>query len=169
VGRERGRGLTLIDDLDDQIDAGERDLRHLGADHPYVPLVMTAPGSRGCWAPPSPPSWATSLGSRHQEALRRHRPVPRVYQSGRRDQRGPLANNGPPYLRWAKIEAAIHATHHPCDRDHDQPTKQRLGRQRGPKGRPPAGRPQAQRSHLVHAHPTPARCSGKAPTSALVA
>jgi hypothetical protein len=27
---------------------------------------------------------------------------PRVYQSGSRDQRGPLAKNGPPYLRWAR-------------------------------------------------------------------
>ena len=56
---------------------------------------------------------------------------PRVYQSGSRDQRGPLAKNGPPYLRWALIEAAIHAAHHPCYRDRYQRTKQRLGRQRG--------------------------------------
>ena len=56
---------------------------------------------------------------------------PRVDQSGRRDQRGPLAKNGPPYLRWALIEAAIHAARHPCYRDHYQRTKQRLGRQRG--------------------------------------
>src|SRR5687767_14197506 len=33
--------LALIDDLDAQIDACERDLRHLGADHPYVPPLMT--------------------------------------------------------------------------------------------------------------------------------
>jgi transposase len=36
--------LALIDDLDDQIDGCERELRRLGADHPYVPLLMTAPG-----------------------------------------------------------------------------------------------------------------------------
>jgi transposase len=36
--------LALIDDLDDQIDGCERDLRHLGADHPYVALLRTAPG-----------------------------------------------------------------------------------------------------------------------------
>ena len=36
--------LTLIDDLDTQIDACEADLRRLGADHPYVPLLMSAPG-----------------------------------------------------------------------------------------------------------------------------
>jgi transposase len=57
--------------------------------------------------------------------------VPPGYQSGGRDQRGPLANNGPPYLRWALIEAATHAARHPCYRDQDQHTKQRLGRQRG--------------------------------------
>ena len=32
---------------------------------------------------------------------------PRVYQSGERDRRGPLAKNGPRYLRWALIEAAL--------------------------------------------------------------
>ena len=36
--------LALIDDLDDQIDGCERELRRLGADHPYVPLLVTAPG-----------------------------------------------------------------------------------------------------------------------------
>jgi transposase len=54
-----------------------------------------------------------------------------VYQSGSRDQRGPLAKNGPPYLRWALIEAATHAARHPCYRDHYLRTKQRLGKQRG--------------------------------------
>jgi transposase len=42
--KNRIHALALIDDFDDQIDACERDLRHLGADHPYVPLLMTAPG-----------------------------------------------------------------------------------------------------------------------------
>jgi transposase len=36
--------VALIDDLEDQIDTCERELRRLGADHPYVPLLMTAPG-----------------------------------------------------------------------------------------------------------------------------
>ena len=38
---------------------------------------------------------------------------PRVYQSGGKDHRGPLAKNGPKYLRWALIEAAVHAARHP--------------------------------------------------------
>src|SRR6266851_3412842 len=36
--------LALIDTLDAQIDACERELRSLGADHPYVPLLMSLPG-----------------------------------------------------------------------------------------------------------------------------
>jgi transposase len=58
---------------------------------------------------------------------------PRVYQSGGIDRRGALAHNGPKYLRWALIEAAVHASRHEHYRDHYQRTKTRLGRQRGAK------------------------------------
>jgi transposase len=44
VARQRRRGLVLIDQLTGQIDEIERDLRRSGADHRYVPLLMTAPG-----------------------------------------------------------------------------------------------------------------------------
>lgn len=36
--------LALIDSLDEEISACERELKALGADHPYVPLLMTCPG-----------------------------------------------------------------------------------------------------------------------------
>src|SRR5713226_6951723 len=36
--------LALIEELDEQIDALERELRRLGADHHYVPLLCTIPG-----------------------------------------------------------------------------------------------------------------------------
>ena len=125
--------VTLIDDLDAQIHACERELRRLGADHPYVPLLMTAPGI--AWVLgytiaaelgdigrfPSPKQLVGYTGL-----------CPRVYQSGSRDHRGPLAKNGPTYLRWALIEAATHAARHPIYHDHYQATKRRLGRQRGP-------------------------------------
>jgi transposase len=58
---------------------------------------------------------------------------PIVRQSGRRDDRGPLAKNGPKYLRWALIEAATHAARHPAYRERYEHTKKRLGRQRGAK------------------------------------
>jgi transposase len=56
---------------------------------------------------------------------------PRVYQSGERDPRGPLAKQGPRYLRWALVEAATHACTHPAYRDRYQHTKARIGKQRG--------------------------------------
>jgi transposase len=58
---------------------------------------------------------------------------PRVYQSGERDLRGPLAKQGPKYLRWALVEAATHACTHPVYRDRYQQTKARIGKQRGAK------------------------------------
>jgi transposase len=56
-----------------------------------------------------------------------------VLQSGATDRRGPISKHGPRYLRWALFEAALNACKHPLYRDRYQRTKQRLGRQRGPK------------------------------------
>jgi transposase len=126
--------LALIDDLEAQIDTCEHDLRRLGADHPYIRLLVTAPGI--AWVLgytiaaeigdigrfPSPKRLCGYTGL-----------CPRVYQSGSRDHRGPLAKNGPTWLRWALIEAATHAACHPVYRDHYQRTKARLGTQRGSK------------------------------------
>jgi transposase len=52
----------------------------------------------------------------------------RVYQSGESDRRGPLAKQGPKYLRWALVEAAVHASTHPAYRDRYRRTKARLGK-----------------------------------------
>ena len=38
---------------------------------------------------------------------------PRVIQSGEKDRRGPLTKQGPKYLRWAMLEATMHALRHP--------------------------------------------------------
>jgi transposase len=126
--------LELIDHLNNQIASIERDLRGEGAAHPYVPLLMTAPGI----------SWilaytiAAEIGdiARFETAKKLcgySGLCPRVYQSGGQDRRGKLAKNGPKHLRWALVEAAIHAARHPVYVDHYQRTKVRLGRQRGPK------------------------------------
>jgi len=58
---------------------------------------------------------------------------PFVRQSGNRAVRGPLDKNGPKYLRWALIEAAIGASRHQRYREPYERTKRRLGRQRGAK------------------------------------
>lgn len=126
--------LQLIDDLDRQIDACERELRQLGADHPYIPLLCTVPGI--AWV------LAYTIASEIGDINRFTSPVklngytglcPKVRQSGSRDERGPLSRNGPKYLRWALIEAAHHAARTSFYRRRYETTSRRLGRQRGSK------------------------------------
>lgn len=126
--------LRLIDDLEREIAAIERDLKTLGADHRYVPLLTTIPGI--AWV------LAYTIAAEIGDITRFASPTklasytglcPRVYQSGDSDRRGPLSKNGPRYLRWALIEATGHASQHPAYRDRYQRTKLRLGKQRGPK------------------------------------
>jgi transposase len=126
--------LRLIDELEREITAIERELAALGANHRYVPLLTTIPGIAWVLAYtiaaeigdiarfPSPRKLAGYTGL-----------CPRVYQSGESDRRGPLAKTGPRYLRWALIEATTHASKHPLYRERYQRTKSRLGKQRGPK------------------------------------
>jgi transposase len=124
--------LRLIDELEREIGECERELRRLGANHRYVPLLLTVPGI----------SWvlaytiAAELGDIERFASPRKLAgytglCPRVYQSGERDLRGPLSKQGPRYLRWALVEAATHACTHPVYRDRYQHTKARIGKQRG--------------------------------------
>lgn len=126
--------LELIDDLENRIDACETELATRGADHPYVALLQSVPGV----------AWVLgfTIASEIGDITRFASPkklagytglCPRVYQSGERDHRGPLAKNGPKYLRWALIEATIHAARHPLYAEHYQRTAARLGRQRGKK------------------------------------
>jgi transposase len=126
--------LRLIDELEREIADCEAQLRRLGADHRYVPLLCTVPGI--AWVLgytiaaeigdidrfPSPTKLTGYSGL-----------CPRVYQSGGSDRRGPLAKQGPKYLRWALVEAATVACRHPLYHDRYQQMKQRLGRQRGAK------------------------------------
>ena len=58
---------------------------------------------------------------------------PKVYQSGSKDCRGHLTHAGPKYLRWALMEASVHACRHPLYRERYERNKRRLGKQRGPK------------------------------------
>jgi len=128
------RSLRIVDELGAEIEQCTADLQAAGADHPYVPLLMSVPGI----------AWvlgytiAAELGDIGRFASAKKLAgytglCPLVRQSGRRDDRGPLAKNGPKYLRWALIEAATHAARHPAYRDRYEHTKKRLGRQRGSK------------------------------------
>jgi transposase len=126
--------LRLIDELDREITDCERELRWLGADHRYVPLLLTVPGI----------SWllaytiAAEIGDIDRFASPRKLAgysglCPRVYQSGERDLRGPLSKQRPRYLRWALVEAATHACTHPLYHKRYQQTKAPIGKQRGAK------------------------------------
>jgi transposase len=117
-----------------EIDEIERELRVLGADDHYVPLLTTVPGI----------AWvlgytiAAEIGDIDRFASPKKLAgysglCPRVYQSGSSDRRGPITKTGPKYLRWALIEATSHACRHPAYKERYDRTKTRLGRQRGPK------------------------------------
>jgi transposase len=129
-----GASLVLIDDLERQIAEVNRRLREGHANHPYVPLLLSVPGigqvlaftiAAEIGAIERFPSPAKLVG---YSGL-----CPRVVQSGESDRRGPLSKHGPRYLRWALIEATMHALKHPAYSERYQRTKKRLGRQRGAK------------------------------------
>jgi len=126
--------VRLIDDLECQIADINRRLKEGHADHPYIPLLMSVPGIRWVLAFtiageigeierfPSPEKLAGYTGL-----------CPRVNQSGEKDRRGPLTKHGPTYLRWALLEATMHALKHPAYSERYQRNKRRLGKQRGAK------------------------------------
>jgi transposase len=126
--------LSLIDDLERQIAEINTRLREGHADHPYIPLLRSAPGI----------GWvlAFTIAAEIGEIERFASPekltgytglCPRVNQSGDKDRRGPITKHGPTYLRWALIEATMHALKHPAYSERYQRTKRRLGKQRGAK------------------------------------
>jgi transposase len=126
--------VALIDDLERQIDAANKRLRAGHAHHPYIPLLRSAPGI----------GWvlAFTIAAEIGEIERFASPqkltgytglCPRVNQSRGSDRRGPLTKHGPTYLRWALIEATMHALKHPAYSARYQRTKRRLGKQRGAK------------------------------------
>jgi transposase len=154
--------LALIDTLDEQIAACERELRSLGADQRYVPLLITCPGIAWILAF----TIASEIGDIGRFATATKLVgysglTPSVAQSGESDRRGPLRKNGPNHLRWALVEAAHTAGRHPHlptdPRAQPRPPRPQARQQ----DRRPHDRPQAHRGDLAHAHPQPAVCSGR--------
>jgi transposase len=126
--------LELIDDLEGQIAETNTRLKTGHADHPYIPLLLSVPGI----------GWvlAFTIAAEIGEIARFSSPqkltgytglCPRVNQSGDKDRRGPLSKHGPTYLRWALLEATMHALKHPAYAERYQRNKRRLGIQRGAK------------------------------------
>jgi transposase len=88
--------LRLIDDLDEQIDGCEATLRTAGAEHAYVPLLMTVPGI----GPVLGYTIAAEIGDiarfpTAKKLIGYTGLCPTVRQSGGRDHRDSLAKNGP--------------------------------------------------------------------------
>ena len=126
--------LQLIDELERKIADANRRLEAGHADHPYVRLLSTVPGIGRVLAF----TIAAEIGdiSRFPTAkqLTGYSGLcPRVNQSGDKDRRGPLTKSGPRYLRWALIEATMHASRHPAYAERYQRNKRRLGKLRGAK------------------------------------
>src|SRR5215212_5952901 len=158
--------LGLIDDLKLQIARLSVELKRQGADHRYIPLLVTAPGF----------GWinAFTVASEIGDITPFASPnklcgytglCPRVIQSGNTDRRGPISKHGPRYLRWGLFEAALNACKRPglpralpAHRETPRPPTR-------PQGRPDRPLPQAHRSDLTHAHPQSALRSGRRPFS----
>ena len=144
----------MIDGLDEQINACERELRALGADHAYGPLLRV-PGVGWVLAY----TIASEIGDIGRFAtpakLVAKRPTPSVEQSGERDRRGPLRKNGPNQLRWALVEGAHTASRHPLY----QPTLERNRARHGRKRAPDRGTTTRTRRDLAQLHSTV--CSGR--------
>jgi transposase len=126
--------LCLIDYLERQIDGIERELRATGADHPHVPLLLSVPGIGWVLAF----TIAAEIGDITRFASAKKLTgytglCPMVRQSGEKDRRGALSKQGPKYLRWAMLEATMHALRLPAYRGRYQRKEQRLGKQRGAK------------------------------------
>jgi hypothetical protein len=111
----------------------------------WLPDPRSAPsassrGSACTWS-----SEATSVPRSPEKLVGYTGLCPRVVESGESDRRGPLSKHGPTYLRWALVEATMHALKHPAYSEGYQRTKRRLGRQRrgarSPRSTSPAGSP----------------------------
>ena len=154
--------LRLIDELDREIGDCERELRRLGADHRYVPLLLTVPGIGWVLAY----TIAAEIGDisrfpQPAQARRLHRPLPPRLPVRRARPPRPAHQTGPKYLRWALVEAATHACTHPAYRDRYQRTKPGIGKPARRQGRPGRPRPPTRRGDLAHAHPQPTLRSGR--------
>jgi transposase len=126
--------LYMIDYLEAEITAIEHELRTGEADHPYVPLLLTVPGIGHVLAF----TIASEIGDitrfpTANKLVGYTGLCPIVRQSGDSDRRGPISKQGPKYLRWALLEATMHALRHEAYQERYQRNKQRLGRQRGAK------------------------------------
>jgi transposase len=136
-----------------QIAAIDAELRTLGADHPYVPLLMSAPGI----------AWVLgyTIAAEIGDIARFASPkklcgytglCPRVYQSGRTDRRGHVTHAGPEVPALGTDRGRHTRLPTPVYRERYQHSKARLGRPARRQGRPSRHRPPLGRGDLAQAH-----------------
>jgi transposase len=126
--------LEVIDFLDRQIRTIDKRLHEAAKTDKVVQRLQTAPGI----GPVFGATIAAEIGdiTRFGSAAKLagySGLCPRVYQSGNTDRRGHLTKAGPALLRWALIEAAVHACRHPAYATRYDATIARLGKTRGRK------------------------------------
>jgi transposase len=163
--------VALIDDLDRQIDELARELKALGAEHPYVSLLQTVPGV----------AWVLgyTIAAEIGDITRFSSPAKLVGYTGlcprvRQRRHGPPRPAG--QTRPEVPALGADRSRHPWLPAPRLPRA--LPAHQGPSG-PPARRegradrtgPPARRSDLAHAHPQPALCSQRrrAPSGRLTA
>src|SRR5919197_4006187 len=153
--------LALIDDVDEQIDACERELRRRGAEHRYVPLLLSCPGI--AWV------LAFTIAAEFGDIGRFPTPTklvgytglcPQVDQSGEPARPAAQERPRPSPLGADRGGARRRPLPRPLPRAREpqaRPARPHTRRQ----GRRDRNRPQADRGDLAHAHPQPALRSGR--------
>ena len=158
--------LQLIDDLELQIAALTVQLKRQGADHRYIPLLVTAPGigwingytiaseigDIARFASPAKLCGYTGLCPRVRQSGASRRPRPDLQARPQVPALGAVRGR-PERLQAPLLRRALPAHQAPAR----PPTR--------PQGRPDRPRPQAHRIDLAHAHPQPALRSGRCPFS----
>ena len=146
--------LLLIDQLEAQVDEVNAKLRSSGADHPYLPLLLTVPGVGWVLAF----TIAAEIGEIERfglaaEAHRLHGPLPPGGAVGRvRPARAAFQAGAP--LSALGAARGDHARAPPPRLRRALPAKQAPARQAARRqGRPDRHRPKADGGDLAHAHP----------------
>jgi Transposase len=158
--------LALIDDLELRISELTVQLKRQGADHRYIPVLVTAPG------PGVDQRVHRRLGDRRHralrlagQALRLHQPVParQAVRGNRRPRPDLQARPQVPALgalrgRHERLQAPLLRRALPTHQAPPRPPTR-------PQGRPDRPRSPPDRGDLAHAHPKPALRSGRCPLS----